>query len=196
MSCKIFAALVIAACSSSDDLVRQVDGHATMSVQLASPTDREVKGATVTWQLITSPQDSAAIAPGPGAVGVFTPDLRGAYLVDRWIHYGLSSDLTDEFAISVDGVEPSCNMAAVSGAIAGVAVQLDGSATTSAEHRDLTFRWRLSQRPAGSAATLVDGSSPIATLTPDVAGDYEVELDAFDGELWCNAPVRQTIHVP
>ena len=195
MSCRLLAVLAIAGCSSSDGLVQYVDGHASMSMHLASPADREIADATFTWELITAPQDSAAIAPAPGAVGVFTPDLRGAYLVDRWMHYGLSDDLTDEYVITVDGITPACNVAAVPVSAPGVAVQLDGSMTASAEHRDLEYRWRLAVRPAGSAATLVDASSAIASLTPDAAGDYAVELDAFDGELWCDAPVRQTIHV-
>jgi hypothetical protein len=66
----------------------------------------------------------------------------------------------------------------------GMTKTFDGRASLSPEQRPLTFRWRLVARPAASTAALggVDGST--TTLTPDVPGEYGVELRVFDGELW------------
>src|SRR6185503_11201705 len=44
----------------------------------------------------------------------------------------------------------------------------------------LTFTWALIGRPAGSAATLSPLTGSPAQLTPDVPGDYVVQLSATD----------------
>lgn len=194
MSCRLACVVMLAGCTPSDDLVRQFNGTATMTVQLHSASDRDVDGATYTWTLITAPPGSVAEAPAGDATGAFTPDVRGAYLIDRWMHYGAAADLTDEFEVAVEGLAPSCNIAAVDPVAIGATAPLDGTLTTSAEHRPLDLHWRLAARPANSAAQLSDATSPVAHLTPDVAGLYDVELDAFDGELWCAAPIHTAVH--
>jgi hypothetical protein len=76
----------------------------------------------------------------------------------------------------------------------GVRAEIVATTSYSAEHRPLTFAWRLSRRPAGSTARIADAMATALTLTPDVPGDYDVELRVFDGELW-SAPVGETVHV-
>ncbi|WEL28658.1 alpha-amylase family glycosyl hydrolase [Haloferax volcanii] len=48
-----------------------------------------------------------------------------------------------------------------------------------APERDATYRWRVLDAPAESAATV--GSGPVVHLAPDVPGTYHLELDAPDG---------------
>ncbi len=47
----------------------------------------------------------------------------------------------------------------------------------------LTYRWALLSRPAGSAANLVNASSALPALTPDVYGLYVAQLIVSDGVL-------------
>lgn len=45
----------------------------------------------------------------------------------------------------------------------------------------LSFRWDLALRPPGSVASLGSTQSPIVSLTPDVAGRYDIQLVVNDG---------------
>ena len=71
----------------------------------------------------------------------------------------------------------------------------DGDPSLSPEGRPLAFHWRLAARPRGSVAALVSATDPTASFTPDVAGDYGLDLAVFDGELWSTTDATATVHV-
>jgi hypothetical protein len=54
----------------------------------------------------------------------------------------------------------------------GVQATLDGSASDSPTGAPLSYRWTLTAKPAGSAASLANPGSVRSTFTPDVAGTY------------------------
>ena len=78
-------------------------------------------------------------------------------------------------------------------ALTNVSVQLDGSQSYDPEGRLITFSW-LVAAPLGSSAALHDATHPLPRLTPDVAGDYLVELIVNDGES-DSAPSQVTVSV-
>lgn len=184
------AALALCACGTSNDVVRHVDAEATFPVRLTSEGG-DVPDATISWTVVRQPESSHAAAPD--ASELFTPDVRGGYVIDRWIHYGVSDDLTDEFVVSVAGAPPMAMITGSAQASVGVAVTLDGTASTSPEARPLTYAWRLATRPRDSVATLTSDSMPTTSLIVDKAGPYSIELSVFDGELWSMSPGDVTV---
>jgi hypothetical protein len=65
----------------------------------------------------------------------------------------------------------------------GATVLLDGSRSTDADGDALTFRWRFTSRPAGSAATLSDPAAVVPTFVVDRPGTYIAELVVNDGSV-------------
>ena len=63
----------------------------------------------------------------------------------------------------------------------GATAQLDGSLSTDADYNLITFSWTVTGQPAGSNAGLQGSSAANATLTPDMAGNYTLELMVYDG---------------
>lgn len=63
----------------------------------------------------------------------------------------------------------------------GVQAQLDGTGSSDADGDPLSYQWQILTAPTGSAATLVGDSTAQPTLTPDVAGAYNVQLIVNDG---------------
>ena len=62
----------------------------------------------------------------------------------------------------------------------GTTVQLDGSASSDPDGDSLTFSWKFISRPTGSLAELADADTEAPTFTPDVKGNYVVELTVDD----------------
>jgi hypothetical protein len=73
----------------------------------------------------------------------------------------------------------------------GDTVKLDASKSYDADGDEITYQWLLKQKPAGSQAQLSSVDTVISSITPDVAGQYEIGLVADDGK---GEGVSQTIH--
>jgi len=139
------------------------------------------------WQLVEAPPGASTAGPSATeetAIIVVTPPLRGIYAYDRWFVGQTAEQLSYHVVVTVDGAPPTAVVVGPTMVAAGAAATLDGSTSSSPERRALTFQWRLALRPASSITVLADASSATLTFAPDVAGDYGVELRAFDGELW------------
>ncbi len=63
----------------------------------------------------------------------------------------------------------------------GEVVVLDGTASFDPDGDPLTFSWAFVSQPEGSAAALDDPTSPTPTFTPDMPGEYVLELTVDDG---------------
>jgi len=69
------------------------------------------------------------------------------------------------------------------GGVASKVVTLDGTGSTDANGDALTFKWYLTQKPAGSQASLSSVTEPRPTFIADVPGDYKISLFVSDGKL-------------
>ena len=69
----------------------------------------------------------------------------------------------------------------------GAMVSLDGSTSSSALGRTLSYAWTLTTKPSGSSAVLAASNSPKPTFTADLAGTYVASLTVSDGILTSSA---------
>ena len=69
------------------------------------------------------------------------------------------------------------------GGVASKVVTLNGTGSSDANGDTLTFKWFMTQKPAGSVATLSSTTDPKPTFTADVVGDYKISLFVNDGKL-------------
>lgn len=79
------------------------------------------------------------------------------------------------------------------GGVASKVVTLNGTGSTDANGDTLTFKWFLTQKPAGSVAELSGTTDPRPTFTADVVGVYKVSLIVNDGKLDSAAPSVVTV---
>jgi hypothetical protein len=69
--------------------------------------------------------------------------------------------------------------------LVGLPVRMDGTATNDPDGDELTYSWTVESVPEGSAITDADlegGDTDVATLAPDVVGDYVVRFVADDSK--------------
>ena len=64
---------------------------------------------------------------------------------------------------------------------ANLPASVDGSASSDADGDPITYAWSFSATPGGSGAALDDATSATPTFTPDIAGDYVLQLIVSDG---------------
>lgn len=81
-------------------------------------------------------------------------------------------------------------------AVGGLAV-LDGSASNDPDDDRISYEWRILAKPQGSSGTLalVAGNTVRPTLTPDVEGDYLVQLVVSDGSLRSESSITRVTAV-
>lgn len=193
MSSKLALALAAigwSGCTVDDAPVYEIPTLATMEVSIGPPiVDGVPEGqGQYRWELVLAPSSSKAPPPEGGAVASFTPDVRGTYVIERWLQYGLGQDLTHRFIVRAEGIAPIAFLTGSTQASVGTPTLLDGSDSMSLELRSLQFHWRLVDRPRDSTATLLPNDTPTTSFIPDLPGRYDIELAVFDGELWNEAP--------
>lgn len=90
---------------------------------------------------------------------------------------------------------PAAVVAGSAMAVRGQPVELDGSDSCDPEQSTLGYSWSLVSAPAGSRWPLTGTDAAVATLTPDVAGQYQVALQVTDSEGARSDPAHLTIEV-
>ena len=167
---------------SADEVIR-LDGAASYD-----PDGDEI---TFHWSLHRAPEGSALmdtiLFPDNHTEvdeTVLRPDVAGTYIVELRVRddSGLLSAADLVVVTVVAGERPVADARASAAAVTGEVVSLDGSRSYDPLGRPLTYSWTLSSAPANSALSLVDSSeAAVASMTPDVAGQYVVSLVVDNG---------------
>ena len=135
------------------------------------------------WTLTSTPAGSAsALDDAASATPSFVADQPGTYTLDLVVtdEAGLVS-LPHVVTVSSLNLAPTADPGSEQAVLVNATATLDGLGSSDPDGHPLTYAWTLVGAPVGSTAILVDDTSAIASLTPDVAGDYVVELVVNDG---------------
>ena len=146
---------------------------------------------TYSWQLTFTPLGSTATLLNATTVTPsFTPDIAGQYTLRLDVSDGIYTR-TDYMVINVNHI-PVANAGMDQIAAVGQNVVLYGNSSSDADYIDtLTYQWSLINKPIGSAATLINSTNPVPTLTLDMAGAYDVQLVVNDGKINSNIDIMR-----
>jgi hypothetical protein len=146
------------------------------------------------WELIERPKRSRARLEERRTVRpTLEIDKAGKYVAVLVVQSCDGLSRPDFVVVRASGnVAPVANAGADRSAFVGDAVTLDGSASSDANGDALGFAWQVLSAPAGSQAALSDAAAVRPVLTPDLRGDYVVQLTVNDGRL-AGAPDTVTI---
>ncbi|MHA6268361.1 PKD domain-containing protein [Aliiroseovarius sp. CAU 1755] len=123
-------------------------------------------------------------------------DVAGEYLVSYRVSDGLRNSFDQVLVVVGQGanVRPVARIQPVTTAQVGTPLELDGTQSYDLDGDLIRHGWSLLYVPAGSAATVAEGSSATASFTPDVEGDYVVQLEVHDATA-PGAPTTQLVRV-
>lgn len=146
--------------------------------------DPDGDGLRYRWSLPVRPAGSVAAIGNPRtARSRFIPDKPGGYVARLVVSDEHGESDPAAIAVSTVNAPPVANAGPDRADLPmHQPFDLDGSASWDPEGKPLRFRWSLIFRPAGSAAQL-QSVTAATTITPDVPGEYIVQLLVSDGAL-------------
>jgi len=152
----------------------------------SASSDANSDTLTYRWSLTSKPSGSAAsLSLTTSARPTFTADVAGTYVATLIVNDGQvdSASATVTVTATRSNAAPVANAGTAQNVTTSSTVTLDGSASSDANSDTLTYRWSLTSKPSGSAASLSLATSARPTFTADVAGTYVSTLIVNDGQV-------------
>jgi hypothetical protein len=159
--------------------------HKNEAVYLDGSRSHDMNGDTLTfaWQLTSQPASSTAVlnnatTPYPSLL----VDVPGEYDISLVVSDGNSDSQTATVKVTDRNIAPLAF--AGHGIVQEVnsLITLDAAGSLDADGDTLHYQWSIISAPTGSTAALSDSTDLHPTFTPDVVGDYLLQLIADDGD--------------
>lgn len=153
----------------------------------SASSDVDDDALTCSWLVAVRPGGSTAELSDPTSEQPsFTPDVVGDYDVQLIVNDGELDSAPDTVTVaagSVPNTAPVADAGPDQSVTVGDPVDLDGTGSSDVDLDGLTYAWTMIGRPAGSVAELSNPATARPGFTPDLSGDYGVQLIVNDGEL-------------
>lgn len=178
---------------------QSISKNAVAHLDSAGSYDPEGHPLAYTWSPVSLPPGSTgALDNAASPTPTFHADRAGDYVMRLVVNDGQLSSSPDTVVVtSVNNPPVAVATATPSNATTNTMVTLDGSGSHDTNGDSLTWRWSVSSKPVGSAATIGNPFSANAWVTPDIAGDYSVRLIVNDNTVdSAPADVAITAYVP
>ncbi|WP_353223983.1 PKD domain-containing protein [Salinisphaera hydrothermalis] len=163
---------------------QSVDVNSVVRLDGSASRDPENRLITYAWHFVSKPAGSnASITGADTARPIFQPDVAGTYVASLTVDNGQNQSQPDTVIVTAsNNARPVADAGVDQNVQAGVLVNLDGSGSRDPEGRALSYHWTFVSMPAGSQTALVGSSTTTPSFTPDVAGEYVVQLVVDDGQ--------------
>ena len=137
---------------------------------------------TYSWSFLSWPgTEIPTLLNSDTAAPEFIADLTGDYEVQLIVQDSSGqSSIPDTVVISSDNLAPMADAGMNLVVLVGTTTTLNGSDSSDPENDPLTYLWSIASLPGSSTANIIDSSSVISMITPDVAGDFIIQLNVSD----------------
>ena len=137
---------------------------------------------TFLWSFVSVPTGSTATLSVETLVNpTFVVDLPGSYIIRLVVSNGIEDSLPATVTVSNTNRTPLADAGTDTIVSLNQAVQLDGSNSSDIDGDPLSYLWSFDERPAASAAALLDDTAEMPQFTPDIKGNYILNLVVNDG---------------
>ncbi len=156
-----------------------------VSLNGSASVDLDGDSLTYQWAFVSFPSGSNAAFTGGATISpTFTPNVDGDYVIRLLVDDGEDSSEEDLVTItSITNTAPTANAGLDQNVMTLVQVNLDGSASSDINNDPLTYLWSFLSIPAGSSSTISNATSVTSSFTPDINGEYVLNLVVNDGLL-------------
>ena len=165
----------------------------TVILNASKSYDPAGKPITYLWRVVSKPSSSVSSLSDPTSpFPSFYLDAVGDFVFELVVNNGDNDSLPVQVTISDSNGVPVANAGPDKRWNGTGPITLDGSGSFDSDGDALSYAWSISRSPAGSAVTLARGDTAFPVLTPDVSGDYVLELVVSDG-VNSSAPDQVTV---
>jgi len=184
-SVSIIAATGNSAPIASAGVDQAVETGDTVFLDGSASTDSDGDNLTYSWSFSSTPGGSSASLTGATTDSPsFTTDVDGTYTIALVVNDGTVDSTNDSVSITATTTVNNAP-AAVAGDDIHIntdnSITLDGSGSSDDDGDPVTYSWTITTAPVGSTATLSSAVAESPTFTPDVDGNYAIELVVNDG---------------
>lgn len=185
-SVTVTATAVNAAPVANAGASQEVPIGSRVSLNGSASSDANGDPLTYRWELTSVPAGSTTMLQSADAAQPsFVPDRVGDYVVRLIVSDGQvdSAPATVTVSATRANAAPTADAGPHQTVPLQTSVTLDASGSKDPDGDPLTFRWRLTSKPEGSAANLSSDTAVHPTFVTDIAGDYVVTLVVNDGKV-------------
>ncbi len=158
----------------------------TIQFDGSGSSDADGNALSYKWRIVSAPVGSAAeIQNATSVISTLSPDVAGDYVVSLTVNDGVYDSSPSSVIVHRTNQAPIADAGRhLSGQIGqiGQVIYLNGSASIDGDGDSIQPRWSIISKPKASLAQLSDIDSFHPVITPDVSGDYVVQLIVYDGQ--------------
>lgn len=152
---------------------------------------------TYKWVVKSSPNSSVATVENDTRINpTFVPDRAGTYVIELVVNDGEINSEPDSLvvqAVLANG-RPIANAGEDQSVLLTNKVTLDGSNSSDPDNDEISYRWLIVGQPQNSTAMLDDSGKVDPSFTPDLPGNYVIQLIVNDS-VFDSAPDTVNISV-
>lgn len=177
------------------------DINSLITLDAAASLDADGDTLHYQWSIVSAPAGSiATLSDTTDLHPTFTADVAGDYLLQLIADDGDSYSVPSALHLHANAVgqpattntKPIANASGSATVTVNTQVLLSGTASFDANGDALTYLWSVLAEPFGATNSLLDETTAEPSITPDVAGDYVIQLIVNDGTLNSD-PISVTI---
>lgn len=169
--------------------------HKNETVFLDGSRSHDMDGDTLSfvWTITTQPASSkATLIDATSPYPSIAIDIPGEYVISLVVNDGISDSNTATVRVTDRNITPIAFAGHDITQEVNSLITLDASASLDADGDALHYQWSITSAPANSVARLSDSTDFHPTFTPDIAGDYLLQLVVDDGD---STSTPSTIHI-
>ncbi|RLA61336.1 MAG: hypothetical protein DRQ78_08765 [Epsilonproteobacteria bacterium] len=180
----------VADAGKDQPLSKKVGDTLTVTLDGSKSSDADNDPLTYSWSVQSAPANSTvtALTNPTSSAPTFIADEEGTYVLKLFVFDGHAPSAPDTVTVTVSHgnsapVANAGNDQPLSKKVGStLAVTLDGSKSSDADHDQITYSWTVQSAPANSAVTvLTNPTSAAPTFTADEEGTYVLKLIVNDG---------------
>lgn len=167
--------------NAGEDKSFNVGEEVTLDGSNSSDADNDT--LSYNWSIVNAPVSDLSLEQT--MTPSFTPSVEGKYEITLIVNDGTDDSESDTVVVTVikPNTAPVAVISAENTGKQGEVFTLSGETSSDEDGNTLTYSWSFISLPEGSSLTSDSLAQEVETsFTPDVAGDYEIQLIVNDGE--------------